>query len=153
MKKIIFLLLIPIISFSQIDTAIKFKVAMIQNCLNKGAEGETFFWQTKGKITFGIVKYTEEQNPKFKQLFINQYQEILPLYVHMNKTEQESDTALFIKILIQQEQDYRNLLTKEQLKLYLDKLSDLEKNNKAEFDSYTSLFFSEKLLNEFKARF
>ncbi len=153
MKKLLFLLLIPILSFSQIDTAIKFKVAMIQNCFNKGAEGETFFWQTKGKITFGIVKYTDDQNPKFKQLFINQYQEILPLYIHMNKTEQEKDTALFIKILIQQEQDYRNLLTKDQLKLYLDKLADLEKNNKAEFDSYTSLFFSEKLLNEFKAKF
>ncbi len=153
MKKLLFLFLIPFLSFSQIDTAIKYKVAMIQNCLNKGVEGETFFWQTKGKITFGIVKYTEEQNPKFKQLFINQYQEILPLYVHMNKTEQESDTALFIKILIQQELDYRNLLTKEQLKLYLDKLADLEKNNKAEFDSYTSLFFSEKLLNEFKDKF
>ena len=153
MKKLLFLFLIPILSFSQIDSAIKFKVAMIQNCLNKGAEGETFFWQTKGKITFGIVKYTEEQNPKFKQLFINQYQEILPLYIHMNKTEQESDTALFIKILIQQEDDYRNLLTKEQLKLYTDKMNDLENNNKTEFNSYTSLFFSDKLLKEFKAKF
>ena len=71
----------------------------------------------------------------------------------MNKTEQESDTALFIKILIKQEEDYRKLLTDEQLKLYLDKMSDLEKNNSTEFDSYTALYFSENLLNLFKQGF
>lgn len=153
MKKILFLLLFPLLCSSQIEKTIKFKVAMMQNCFEKGTEGETFFWQTKGKITYAIVNYTTEQNPVFKQLFINQYQEIMPVFIRMNKTEQEADTTLFIKILIQQETDYRKLLTANQLKLYLLKLADLEKNNPAEFDSYTALFFSEKLLNEFKARF
>ena len=146
-------MLFPLLCSSQIVKTIKFKVAMMQNCFEKGTEGETFFWQTKGKITYAIVNYTNEQNPVFKQLFINQYQEIMPVFIRMNKTEQEADTTLFIKILIQQEDDYRKLLTANQLQLYLLKLADLEKNNPAEFDSYTALFFSEKLLNEFKARF
>ena len=155
MKKwILILLFLSANSFSQaIDKAIKFKVAMIQNCVKKGVEGETFFWQSKGKITFAIVNYTNEQNPIFKELFIKQYREIAPIYELMNKTEQESDTALFIKILIKQEEDYRNLLTANQLKLYLDKMSDLEKNNSTEFDSYTALYFSENLLNLFKQGF
>jgi hypothetical protein len=62
----------------------------------------------------------------------------------------EKDTAFFVNILIRQEDDYRNLLTKPQLKLYLDKLADFEKNNPQQNDAYSSLFFSEKLLKEYK---
>ena len=68
-------------------------------------------------------------------------------------SEDERDTSLYIKTLIRQEQDYRNLLTKEQLKLYLDKLADFELNNQQAHDSYSSLFFSEKLLKEFISKF
>jgi hypothetical protein len=125
----------------------------MQNFVAKGAEGETMFWQTKGRITFGIVNYTEEQNPIFKDLFISQYKELLVIYNKMNVSEDERDTALYIKTLIRQEQDYRNLLTKEQLKLYLDKLADFELNNPQAHDSYSSLFFSEKLLKEFISKF
>lgn len=125
----------------------------MQGFVNKGEEGETLFWQTKGRITFGIVKYTEEQNPKFKELFINQYKELLPVFKRMNVSEDEKDTALYIKLLIRQEEDYRKMLTKEQLKKYLDKLADFEKNNPQANDSYASLFFSEKLLKEYKTRF
>lgn len=155
MKKwTLFLLLFSVLTFAQsIDKAIKFKVAMVQNCVQKGAGGETFFWQSKGKITFSIVNYTAEQNPIFKELFIKQYNEIAPIYQLMNKTEQESDTALFIKILIKQEEEYRNLLSKEQLQLYLNKMADLETNNPTEFDSYSALFFSDKLLIKFKQGF
>lgn len=141
------------LTFGQIERAIKLKVAVMQNFVAKGAEGETMFWQTKGRITFGIVNYTEEQNPIFKDLFINQYKELLVIYNKMNVSEDERDTALYIKTLIRQEQDYRNLLTKEQLKLYLDKLADFELNNPQAHDSYSSLFFSEKLLNEFISKF
>ncbi len=141
------------LSFGQIERAIKLKVAVMQNFVAKGAEGETMFWQTKGRITFGIVNYTEEQNPIFKDLFISQYKELLAIYNKMNVSEDERDTALYIKTLIRQEQDYRNLLTKEQLKLYLDKLADFELNNPQAHDSYSSLFFSEKLLIEFISKF
>lgn len=141
------------LTFGQIERAIKLKVAVMQNFVAKGAEGETMFWQTKGRITFGIVNYTEEQNPIFKDLFISQYKELLVIYNKMNVSEDERDTALYIKTLIRQEQDYRNLLTKEQLKLYLDKLADFELNNPQAHDSYSSLFFSEKLLNEFISKF
>lgn len=141
------------LTFGQIERAIKLKVAVMQNFVAKGAEGETMFWQTKGRITFGIVNYTEEQNPIFKDLFINQYKELLVIYNKMNVSEDERDTALYIKTLIRQEQDYRNLLTKEQLKLYLDKLADFELNNPQAHDSYSSLFFSEKLLKEFISKF
>jgi len=153
MKYLLFLLLIPMLTFGQIERAIKLKVAVMQNFVAKGAEGETLFWQTKGRITFGIVNYTEEQNPIFKDLFINQYKELLAIYNKMNVSEDERDTALYIKTLIRQEQDYRNLLTKEQLKLYLDKLADFELNNSQAHDSYSSLFFSEKLLKEFISKF
>ena len=71
----------------------------------------------------------------------------------MNVSEDEKDTALFIEILIRQEEDYRSLLTKEQLKSYLDKLAEFENTNSQLNDSYVSLFFSEKLLKEYKARF
>jgi len=151
--KYLFLFLIPMLSFGQIEKAIKLKVAVMQNFVAKGAEGETMFWQTKGRITYGIVNYTEEQNPIFKDLFISQYKELLVIYNIMNVSEDERDTSLYIKTLIRQEQDYRNLLTKEQLKLYLDKLADFELNNQQAHDSYSSLFFSEKLLKEFISKF
>jgi hypothetical protein len=153
MKYLLFLLIIPMLTFGQIERAIKLKVAVMQNFVAKGAEGETIFWQTKGRITFGIVNYTEEQNPIFKDLFISQYKELLVIFNKMNVSEDERDTAQYIKTLIRQEQDYRNLLTKEQLKLYLDKLADFELNNPQAHDSYSSLFFSEKLLNEFISKF
>jgi ribosome-binding ATPase YchF (GTP1/OBG family) len=153
MKYLLFLLIIPMLTFGQIERAIKLKVAVMQNFVAKGAEGETIFWQTKGRITFGIVNYTEEQNPIFKDLFISQYKELLVIFNKMNVSEDERDTAQYIKTLIRQEQDYRNLLTKEQLKLYLDKLADFEVNNPQAHDSYSSLFFSEKLLNEFISKF
>ena len=153
MKKIILFLFIPFLSFSQIERTIKLKVAVMQNFVAKGDdEGETLFWQTKGRITFGIVNYTEEQNPIFKALFINQYRELLTIYKKMNVSEDSNDTALYVKTLIRQEEDYRNLLTKDQLKLYLDKLADFEKNNPQAHDSYSSLFFSENLLKEYKSK-
>lgn len=155
MKRVLIFLMIllPFLGFSQIEKAIKYKVAMIQNCVKKGADGETVFWQTKGKITYFIVNYTEEQNPIFKELFIKQYREILPIYNRMIVSEDEKDTALFVKTLIRHEDDYRNLLTKEQLVLYLNKFLEFEKSNPQEYDSYSSLFFSENSLKEFKARF
>lgn len=153
MKKLILILLFPLLSFAQIEKTIKLKVAVMQNFVAKGEDGETMFWQTKGKITFGIVNYTEEQNPIFKELFINQYKELLVIYNRMIVSEDEKDTALYVNTLIRQEEDYRKLLTSEQLKLYLDKLTDFEKNNPQSNDSYSSLFFSENLLKEYKARF
>lgn len=153
MKKIFFLLLLPILAHAQFEKSIKLKVAVMQNFVKMGEQGETTFWQTKGKITFGIVNYTEEQNPIFKELFINQYKELVVIFNKMNSSEDEKDTALYIKTLIRQEDDFRNLLTKEQLKLYLDKLADFEKTNQQANESYSSLFFSEKLLDEYKKRF
>ena len=154
MKKIIFLLLFPLLLISQIDKTIKLKVAIMQNFVAKGeVEGETLFWQTKGKVTYAIVNYTEEQNPQFKALFISQYKELYTIYKRMVVSEDERDTALYVKTLVRQEEDYRNLLTPAQLKLYLDKLADFEKNNPESNDSYASLFFSENLLKEYKLKF
>ncbi len=154
MKKIVlFLFLIPILAFSQFDKTIKLKVAMIQNCVKKDTLGETTFWQTKGKVTFGIVQYTQNQNVIFKNLFIKQYQELLPIYNKMIISEDSNDTDLFVKILILQEDDYRNLLKPEQLKAYSDKLLEFENSNPDQNDAYSSLFFSDKLLAEYKFRF
>ena len=153
MKKIILFLLFPLLSFSQIETSLKLKVGILQNMINKGEEGATTFWQTKGKITFGIVNYTEEQNPIFKELFINQFKELVPIFKKMNVSEDEKDTAEFVKIIIRQEEDYRNLLTKEQLQKYLNQLAAFEVNNPKANESYSSLFFSEKLLNLYKKSF
>ena len=153
MKKLFLLLFIPLLSFGQFEKSIKLKVAVIQNFVQKGEEGEKMYWQTKGQITFGIVNYTEEQNPIFRDLFINQYREIVPIYNKMNETSNEDDSALFIQILIRQEEDYRKLLTEEQLKKYFTALAEFEKSNPEANDSYTSLFFSENLLKEYKERF
>jgi hypothetical protein len=157
MKKMLVFILIPFLSFAQadmtIDKTIKLKVAVIQQIIKKGEEAETTFWQTKGKVTFSIVNYTPEQNPIFKELFCKQFQEILPIYKKMIVSEDTADTSLFIKTLIRQEEDYRKLLTPDQLKLYLGKLADFEKNNPTANDSYSSLFFSENLLKEYKRKF
>lgn len=153
MKKLLLFLLIPLFSIAQIEKTIKLKVAVMQNFVAKGAEGETLFWQTKGKITFGIVNYSEEQNPKFKELFINQYNELLAIYKKMIVSEDERDTALYVKTLIRQEEEYRNLLNKEQLSKYFEVLAGFEKNNPQANDSYSSLFFSENLLKEYKTKF
>lgn len=138
---------------AQFEKSIKLKVAVIQNFIQKGEEGETAYWQTKGKITFGIVNYTDEQNPIFRELFINQYKEIVPVYIKMNETSNEDDSALFIKILMRQEENYRKLLTAEQLKKYFYALAEFERSNPEANDSYSSLFFSEKLFKEYKERF
>lgn len=153
MKKLLLFLLFPLLGFTQVEHTIRLKVAVMQKFTENGdAEGEKMFWQTKGKITYAIVNYTDEQNPIFKELFISQYRELLAIFKKMNQTESEADTALYVKTLIRQEEDYRNLLTPEQRKKYLDKLADFEKNNKEANDSYSSLFFSEKLLIEYKAK-
>jgi len=153
----LFLLFAPSVIIAQttgrIEKAIQFKVAMMQNFNNMGEGGEQAFWQTKGKVTYAIVNYTNEQNPQFKQLFINQYQELLPIYNRMIVSEDERDTALVVKTLIRQEDDYRNLLTAEQRQRYSAKLAELEQTNTELSDSYSALYFSDSLLADFKAAF
>ncbi len=154
MRKILFLLLfVPFLAAAQFDKTIKLKVAMMQNFVQKDSLGEVTFWQTKGKITYNIVNYTNQQNSIFKDLFIKQYQELLPIYKKMIVSEDTRDTDLFIKTLIRQEDDYRSLLTTEQLKAYSNKLSDFEKNDLKNHESYSSLFFSDNLLAEYKYKF
>lgn len=158
MKKLLFLFLfLPLVHIAQtpahIDKALQYKVAMMQNFNKMGEGGELAFWQTKGKITFAIVNYTDEQNPQFKQLFIDQYRELLPIYQRMIVSEDERDTALFVKTLIRQEDDYRNLLTEAQRQLYSAKLAEFEQTNQELSDSYSAFYFSDSLLQEFKAGF
>ena len=141
------------LSSAQIEKTIKLKLAVMQNFVSKGEEGQTMFWQTKGKITFGIVNYTEAQNYQFKELFINQYKELETIYNKMIVSQDEKDTDLYIRTLIRQEDDYRKLLTVEQLAKYTNQLADFEKNNPQANDSYSSLFFSDNLLKEFKTKF
>jgi hypothetical protein len=154
MRKLLLLALVfPLVTFGQIESSLKLNVGVLNNFISKGESGERSYWETKGKITFGFVNYTEEQNPIFRDLFIKQYQEIVPIFEKMNKTELEKDTHLFVTTLIKQEEEYRKLLNPDQLKRYLDKLADFEKNNPEANNSYSSLFFSEKLLKEYKIGF
>ncbi len=154
MKKLLFLFLFcSLTTQAQVEHVLKLKLAVLQNFISKGAEGETLFWQTKGKITFGIVNYTEEQNPKFRDLFIAQYRELEPVYMKMLSSGDDKDTTLFVTLLIRQEEDYRNMLTPEQREKYLKQMAVFEATNPQMNDSYASLFFSEKLLDEFKRRF
>jgi hypothetical protein len=152
-KLFLLLLLFPIVTLSQIESSLKLKVGVLNNFISKGESGERLYWENKGKITFGFVNYTEEQNPIFRDLFIKQYQEIVPIFEKMNKTELEIDTHLFVTTLIRQEEEYRKLLQPDQLKRYLDQLADFEKNNPEATNSYSSLFFSERLLQEYRKGF
>ncbi|HEX8561515.1 MAG TPA: hypothetical protein VF676_00925 [Flavobacterium sp.] len=156
-KSILLLLLLPSIIMAQIESriekSIKYKVAMMQNFVKQGEAGEQAFWQTKGKVTYAIVNYTEEQNPQFKQLFISQYRELLPIYQRMIVSEDARDTDLFVRTLIRQEDDYRNLLTTVQRQLYSAKLTELEQKDPTLADSYAALYFSDSLLAEYKAGF
>lgn len=157
MKKLLWLLLlVPMLCLSQKDymtQTIEKKVMMMQTFVHKGEKGEEAFWQTKGKVTYFIVNYTEEQNPQFKALFIAQYQELLPIYNKMIVSQDETDTRLFIKTLIRQEDDFRKLLSAEQLKKYSDKLNEFDKNDPNNRDAYNSLFFTDALLAEYKRRY
>lgn len=157
MKKLLFFLLFfSILAPAQeerMQKSIEKKVMMMQTFVHKAEKGEEAFWQTKGKVTYFIVDYTEEQNPQFKQLFIDQYQELLPIYNKMIVSQDERDTRLFVLTLIRQEDDYRKLLTPEQLQKYREKLDDFEKNDPANRDAYNSLFFSDALLAEYKKKF
>lgn len=158
MKKILLLLMLfPAMLLAQTESrmekSLKYKVAMMQNFVKMGEGGEQAFWQTKGKVTFAIVKYTEEQNPVFKELFISQYQELLPIYNKMIVSYDDHDTALFVNTLIRQEEDYRNLLTPEQRQLYSEKLAEIEKTDQQLSDSYAALYFSDSLLQEYKIGF
>lgn len=155
MKNLLFIFfLIPLFSIAQIEKTIKLKVAVMQNFVSKpGDEGQIMFWQTKGKITYGIVSYTEEQNYLFKEMFIKQYSELQKIYMKMIGSEDEKDTDLYIQTLIRQEEDYRKSLTTEQLKKYRETLANFEKNSPQQHDSYSSLFFSDNLLKEYKDKF
>lgn len=159
MKKLFLLLLLCAVAScaqsndARISKTIETKVMMMQQFVHKGDMGEEAFWQTKGKVTYQIVNYTDEQNPVFKQLFISQYQELLPIYNRMIVSKDERDTNLFIRTLIRQEEDYRKLLTAEQLLKYRQKLDSYEKNDEKNRDAYNSLFFSDWLLAEYKRRF
>lgn len=150
-----FLFLISAGSFAQqnegaLERTIKTKVMMMQNFVHKGDQGEEAFWQTKGKVTYAIVNYTQEQNQQFKDLFIAQYRELLPIYNKMISSYDEADTKLFVKTLIRQEEDYRKLLTPEQRKIYSETLEKFEKENPKQADAYNSLFFSDRLLEAYK---
>lgn len=157
MKKLLLLLLIlPFASLAQDDRmqkSIEKKVMMMQTFVHKNEKGEEAFWQTKGKVTFFIVDYTEAQNPQFKQLFIDQYRELLPIYNKMIVSQDDRDTRLFVHTLIRQEDDYRKLLTPEQLQKYRAKLDEFEKSDPTNRDAYNSLFFSDILLAEYKRKF
>ena len=151
-------LMMSTMAFSQsndarISKSIETKVMMMQQFVHKGEKGEESFWQTKGKVTYQIVNYTPEQNHQFRQLFISQYQELLPIYNKMIVSQDERDTNLFIRTLIRQEEDYRSLLAPEQLARYRAKLDAFEKNDEKNRDAYNSMFFSDWLLTEYKRRF
>lgn len=159
-KKIFFFfLLFPLLVIAQDDPVLQIehslqkKIAIIKSCYEKGDKGEEVFWQTKGKITYPIVNYTEAQNPVFRDLFIKQYKEILPLLIEMVKNQNEKISGLFVKMLIKHEKEYRKLLTPEQLALYKKKLTALETENPEMIDSYNSLFFSDSLLNLYESKF
>ncbi len=156
MKQFFFLLLlVPSLFFAQegrLERSIKAKVMMVQQFVAKGEKGEEAFWQTKGRVTFPIVKYTEQQNPVFRDLFIRHYNELLPVYNKMISSYDDRDTQLFVQILIRQEEEFRALLQEDQLATYRKTLLDFESSDQKQADAYNSLFFSDVLLAEYKAR-
>ena len=154
LRKIVFLLLfLPFVAIAQMEQSLQLKIAILKSFSEKGEKGEELFWQTKGKITFAIVNYTDAQNPVFKDLFISQYKEIMPVFLEMAKTQSETSTQTFLQLLIRHEDDYRKLLTNEQLLLYRNKLTELETTDPKLSESYSSLYFSDALLKRYKASF
>ncbi|MEN9337155.1 MAG: hypothetical protein RLZZ500_2142 [Bacteroidota bacterium] len=138
----------------EIERTLKIKLAVIQHFVSQpGDKGEELFWQTKGKLTFGIVNYTEAQNPIFKELFISQYKTMYQAYILMLSQGDVKATNTFMQLLVKQEMEYRNLLTPEQLKKYQDAFKTMETSNRQAYDSYTGLFFSDTLLAEYQKGF
>jgi hypothetical protein len=138
----------------EIDRTLKLKLAVIQYFVAQPDDkGETLFWQTKGKLTFGIVKYTEAQNPVFKELFIKQYHEMYKEYILMISQGDVAATTTFMQLLVRHELEYRALLTPEQLTLYRNAFQTMETSNRQTYDSYTGLFFSDSLLQAYQNGF
>jgi len=159
-KKIFFFFfLFPIWTIAQVDPDLQIehtlqkKIAILKSCSEKGAKGEEVFWQTKGKITYAIVNYTDAQNPVFRDLFIKQYQEILPVLTDMVKNQNENSSTLFVKMLIRHEKEYRKQLTAQQLALYTNKVTEMETKNPEMIDSFNSLFYSDSLLKLYESKF
>ena len=138
----------------EIDRTLKLKLAVIQYFVAQPDEkGETMFWQTKGKLTFGIVNYTEAQNPVFKELFIKQYHEMYKEYILMISQGDVAATNKFMQLLVRHELEYRALLTPEQLTSYRNAFQAMETSNRQTYDSYTGLFFSDSLLQAYQNGF
>jgi hypothetical protein len=138
----------------EIDRTLKLKLAVIQYFVAQPDEkGETMFWQTKGKLTFGIVNYTEAQNPVFKELFIKQYHEMYKEYILMISQGDVAATNKFMQLLVRHELEYRALLTPEQLTSYRNAFQTMETSNRQTYDSYTGLFFSDSLLQAYQNGF
>jgi hypothetical protein len=70
----------------------------------------------------------------------------------MVSTQDDNASSQFFELVIKQEDEYRRMLTKEQLEAYRKKLNELETNDPKLSDSYSALYFSDKLLNEYKAK-
>ena len=138
----------------EIERTLKIKLAVIQHFVSQpGDQGETLFWQTKGKLTFGIVNYTEEQNPRFKALFIAQYKTMYSGYITMISQGDVKATNQFMQLLVRQENEFRALLSPTQLKKYREAFATMETSNREAYDSYTGLFFSDRLMAEYQKGF
>ena len=138
----------------EIERTLKIKLAVIQHFVSQpGDKGEELFWQTKGKLTFGIVNYTEEQNPKFKALFIAQYKTMYQGYIQMISQGDVKATNQFMQLLVRQELEFRTLLSAAQLQNYREACGTMERSNRKAYDSYAGLFFSDALLAEYQKGF
>lgn len=135
------------------EKSIHQKVAVVGACVKQGELGETSFWQTKGRMTFQIVKYSTDQEPKFRDLFIKQYREIVPLYNRMNQTGSVDDSDKFIALLVRHEEEFRRQLRPDQLQNYRSAMQQIDAMENSNRDQLYSLFFSDWLLAQYKGRF
>lgn len=135
------------------EQSIHQKVALFTACVNQGDLGETTFWQTKGRMTFRMVNYSSDQEPQFRELFVRQYREILPLYHLMNQTGSVDDSDRFIAMLVKHEEEYRRKLRPDQLINYRAGMQKVDQLTNGQREQMYSLFFSDWLLSQYKSRF
>lgn len=154
MKKITLLFLfVATISFAQtrkdLENRTESLTAFINNQIKKHPELTAIEVYSNHKMlgVNSILKFSDEDKAKFSELFTEQYEpwfETSKKYTEIKSAQSKVD---IIKLLVKNEEDFRALLTREQLATYIAHKSNVSDEG---YTSYKSNFIAEDKLAEFK---
>ena len=117
---------------------------------DKAADESTAYANQKYEAIKPIFKWSEGDQEKFNNLFKSQYPalaETIKSYVDTKSLQSKLD---FIKLLVQNEEAFRAMLTPEQLAAYIDYANENSSGGGITELYFQRNFFSQKQLESFK---